>query len=134
MKPTPQDFYTIFCNCKFRKVVEMMQEGFSGMFFVLKILENAEEGLLAGDISAVFGVTTARTAVILATLERKGYIHKARGKDDARKTIVTITERGSRALAERKARIFGELDLILQRLGERDADEMYHILQKLMSN
>lgn len=134
MKPIVDDFYSLCCKHKFKNVTEIIQEGFSGMYFVLRLLSAKPTGLLAGDISSAFGVTTARTAVILSTLEAKGYIIKAKSSTDARRTLVTITDEGKIALNERENKIFVAIDTILQKLNERETVEFYHILQKLLDD
>lgn len=130
MKPTAQDFYSVFCNHKLKKVSETLRDGFSGMYVVLRILDEAESELSAGDISEIFGVTTARTAVILKTLEQKGYVSKRSG-DDARITMVKITAEGRAALNTRKEKVFVEVDGFLDKLTDEEATTLYNILKKI---
>lgn len=127
-----KDFYLLFCNHKFKKVTETIQDGFSGMYFVLRLLSDAPNGLSAGEISKIFHVTTARTAVILATLKKKGFIAKTKCSLDARKTIVKITEKGTEALSKRKAKIFNSIDGFLVKLDPSEKENLYVILQKLL--
>lgn len=131
MKPTTQDFYLLFCNHNFKKVSEIIQDGFSGMYFVLRIISDAKRELSAGDISDAFQVTTARTAVILSTLEKKRFISKSKSKDDARKTIVKLTESGKFALENRKNQIFDAINSIFSKLNEEELKSFYTILEKL---
>lgn len=134
MKKTAQDFYLLFCNHKFKKVSETIQDGFSGMYFVLRILAEAGKDLFAGDISDIFKVSTARTAVILNTLEKKGFVFKSKSDVDARKTVVRITESGQKILEDRKNRIFTALDKFLAKLNEEETQQFYNILNKLLTN
>lgn len=127
-----KDFYLLFCNHKFKKVTEIIQDGFSGMYFVLRILSDAPNGLSAGEISKTFKVSTARTAVILATLKKKGYIVKSKCSLDARKTIVQITEKGRKAVEERKNKLFGSIDNFLKKLTEDEKQNLYSTLDKLL--
>lgn len=132
MRQTAQNFYLLFSNHKFRKVTDVLSDGVSGMCVVLKILSDAQKELSAGDISDIFGVSTARTAVILNTLEKKGLISKSKSEEDARKTIVSITDEGRKTLEERKKILFFEIDKFLGKLDERETQELYNILQKLL--
>ncbi len=134
MKKNAKDFYLLFCNSKFRNVSETIQEGFSGMYYVLKILSDSNSELSAGDISNEFEVSTARTAVILNTLERKGYIKKSKSIQDGRKTIVLLTEEGSNALQIRKNKILSVLDTYINKLNKQETDEFYFLLEKILSN
>lgn len=133
MELNSQDFYLLFSSGKFRKISEIVQDGFSGMYYVLKILADAKSELSAGNISETFGVSTARTAVILNTLEKKGYIIKSKSKLDARKTIVRLTKSGETALNERKEIILSFIDEFLQKLDDSEKSDFYKLLTKLIS-
>lgn len=134
MAPTTQDFYFLFCDHKFKKFSETLQEGFFGMYFVLKILSEAKSELSAGDISNTFGVSTARTAVVLNTLEKKGFVKKTKSDTDARKTIVKITNIGKNILEERKSKLFGVLDTFLNKLTKVEQEQFFALLKKLLTN
>lgn len=134
MQLTSQDFYMLFCNHKFKKISETIQDGFSGMYFVLRLLSESKDFLLAGDISQLFQVTTARTAVILNTLEKKGFVSKSKCEDDARKTKVEITSLGIEALIERKKKILGTIEHFLNKLDETEKVQFFDILKKLLIN
>lgn len=131
--PTAQDFYLLFCSHKFKKMNESLKDGFTGIYYALRILAKAKHSLSAGDVSELFGATTARTAVILATLEKKGFIEKSKAKDDARKTIVSITPQGVEALNARKTFVFESIDKILARLEQSEVVMLYNIVQKLLA-
>lgn len=132
MRPTACDFYDLFCNNKFKKITESIQDGFSGMYFVLRILaENTQ--LIAGDISEMFGVSTARTAVIITTLEKKGYVVKSKSVNDARKTVVSITEKGRLVLNGRINKIFNTVNEFLSKLSDEEVNKFYIILKKLLN-
>lgn len=132
MNKSAQDFYFLFSNHKFKKVTDVLQDGFSGMYVVLKIIKDAERELSAGDISDIFGVTTARTAVVLTTLEKKEYIIKSKSANDARKTIVKITPKGNKVLEERKDELFVAINAFLSKLNANEIDNLYKIIEKLL--
>lgn len=131
MELTANDFYNLFCNREFKKISEPILDGFSGMYFVLKILAEHDH-LIAGDISEIFGVSTARTAVILSTLEKKGYVIKNKSVSDARKTVVSITERGQTVLKERVDKICNTVNHFLSKLNEEEVQKLFSILKKLL--
>lgn len=133
MKLSANDFYLLFCNHKFKKITEALQDGFTGIYFVLRILADSENELSAGDIAEAFNVTTARTAVILTTLEKKGFITKTKSSQDARRTIVKITDVGMKALEDRKEKVFASVDGFLSKLTKSEVKEFYKILQKLLT-
>lgn len=133
MAKTANDFYLLFCNNEFKKVTETINDGFSGMYFVLKILSDTSKEFSAGDISETFQVSTARTAVILKTLEGKGYIIKSKSKNDARKTIVKITDKGTEILNERISVLLSKINGYLSKLNDYECENFYEILKKLLS-
>lgn len=126
------DFYTLVCGNKFKKISETIQDGQGGMYYVLKILSESACELTAGEISERFQVSTARTAVMLSTLEKKGYIEKAKAKDDGRKTIVKITPLGENTLKDRMYRILCVFDEYLEKLDMLEREELYNLLNKLL--
>lgn len=133
MKLSAKDFYLLFENHKFRAATEIMHDGLSGMFFVLKVLSDANADLSAGDVADILGVTTARTAVVLSTLEKKGYITKSKSSIDGRKTIVRLNDEGAMALEERRAQLFGMVDQLLGKLSKIEVEQLHNILKKLLS-
>lgn len=131
---TSLEFYSLFCDKRFRKVSDLIQDGFKGLFFVLKVLETNDNEVTAGDISLKIGVSTARTAVILNTLESKGYITKGKSNSDARKTIVKLTNEGLIALNKRKSEVIASIDDFLLTLDEEDREQLYLLLHKVLKD
>lgn len=131
--PTVQDFYLLFCSHKFKKMNEQMKDGFTGMYHALRILAKAKRSMSAGDMSELFGATTARTAVLLSTLEKKGFVEKSKCEEDARKTIVSITQKGIDAVNARKEFIFSAIENLLARLEPSEVESLYNIAKKLLS-
>lgn len=134
MKLSANDFYLLFENHKFRAATEIMHDGLSGMFFVLKVISDVHADMSAGDVAEILNVTTARTAVVLSTLEKKGFITKFKSNEDARRTIVRITEEGAIALEKRRVQLFGMVDQLLGKLSKGEIKDLYKILQKLLTD
>lgn len=133
MKPTARDFCELICKCNSRKFTDFLQDGFSGMFVVLKYIKETKGEISAGDISQNFCVSTARTAVILSNLEKKGYITKTKSPVDARKTLVHLTENGRKALKEREQQVVCVIDSLIKKLTDEEVQNFYHIIEKLIS-
>lgn len=129
-----QTFYTLLSNGKFKQISSVLQDGFSGIYLVLKTLDDAQTPISAGDISTSLGVSTARTAVALACLEKKGFIKKSKFHLDARKTMVEITESGKNALEDRKNDIFALINQFLDKLNDKEKICLFDILKKLLSD
>ncbi len=133
MKLDGSAFYNLCSNNNFRKIVEKIEDGYSGIFYILKILSEAKGELTAGDIAEKFGASTARIAVALSNLEKKGYILREKSKKDARITIVKITNEGVLALNKRKSDLFESIDYYLSKLSPKEKKSFYQSLQKLIS-
>lgn len=133
MELTAEDFYLLFCNRKFKKVIEPLADDLTGMYFVLRILQDNKNELLAGDISSFFGVSTARTAVVLKTLSRKGYVKTFKSILDRRKTIVRITEKGIAVLNARTSKIIEKINEPLSKLSEEEKISFYQVLSKILN-
>lgn len=131
MKRTAEDLYNELICCDLKQPYKLFQDGFAGMFVVLRFLQKSE-GVLAGDISDALGITTARTAVVLNTLQRKGYIEKTKFSQDARKTIVKITENGKHALEKRKEIIINMINSFISILDNSEVETLYNITKKIV--
>lgn len=129
-----QTFYTLLSNNKFKQITSVLQDGFSGIYLVLKILNDSQNPISAGDISESLNVSTARTAVALACLEKKGFIKKSKFHLDARKTMVEITPNGKTALNARKNDVFAMINQFLDKLNEQEKICLLDILKKLLSD
>lgn len=129
-----QDFYALLCAKKFKHITSILQDGLSGIYLVLKILSESSSPLSAGDISVSLGVSTARTAVALTTLQKKGYIKKFKPGLDARKTMVELTPAGIDAFEKRKKELFLIIDKSLSWLDDSEKCCFYDIVKKLLSD
>ena len=81
-KAQPVDF--------FKRINEIQ----AGIGAVLRVLYEYDGTVTAGQISEILEVSTARVAVLLKKMDSKGLITKKHSTDDARVTIVSITEHG----------------------------------------
>lgn len=134
MRPTSQEFHELVCKGHSRKFADFLQDGFSGMFVVLKYIKETEGEISAGDISQKFCVSTARTAVILSNLQKKGYITKTKSSADARKTLVQLTEQGKEAILKREEKIISMIDELLDKLTDQEAESLYNIIKKIIAH
>ncbi|MFI3176628.1 MAG: MarR family winged helix-turn-helix transcriptional regulator [Eubacteriales bacterium] len=75
-----------------------MREHESGTIAVLKFLSEQETNVKSKDISSALGISTARMAVLLKKMERKGFIIKTNSQVDGRITIVSLSEQGHRIM------------------------------------
>lgn len=76
-------------------------------------------------------VSTARVSILINKLEVKGYVERKTVEDDARKTIISLTEEARvyhQALEDKMTEMFaGMIDYV----GKDDLDAFINILEKI---
>ena len=84
------------------------------------------------DISLRMGVTSARVATILKGLERRGLLTRRIDRQDARQTVVELTEEGSAFILRHRRAVKERFARTLRALGHEDAAELVRIMKKLV--
>lgn len=128
-----EDIYQRFDCLAAVKAMRFKDDEFKGIFVILRLLRKQNRAMIAGEIATLLQVSTARIAVALKTLESKKYIIKSKMKEDARKTIVDITNDGLLALKEREKNIVHMIESHLNKLTEEETLQFQHIIVKLLS-
>lgn len=117
-------------NCK--RVTTFFNEWTKGLYVILRMINISEKEVVAGDISNALGVSTARVAVALATLERKKWIKKHKSVLDARKTVVELTDLGRSILKEREEELKEIIVLYLDKLTDEEVIQFLNIVKKTL--
>jgi DNA-binding MarR family transcriptional regulator len=110
---------------------KLIQEGIQGEAFILHFIKKQRNGVIPGQISESLGISSARVATVLNSLEGKGFITRKIDNDDMRRIIVELTEKGIEQADEQRKRHMKMMKNILMRLGEEDAKEYVRITGKL---
>lgn len=110
-----------------RQINESMQ----GEAFVLKYLAYHGGSVLPSEISNVMGISSARIAATLNSLERKGLITRNIDTGDRRRILVNLTSEGKTVADEHNQQILEKTSNMLSLLGEHDAREYVRITGKL---
>lgn len=106
-------------------------EALQGEEFVLRYISLRGGDVLPGEISTEMSVSSARIATALNSLEKKGLVTRQIDKNDRRKIIIGITQKG-KDLAEKQYHIaVSGIAKILVLLGDHDAKEYVRIMSKL---
>lgn len=90
---------------------------FSGTNYILCYLIEQDKEVTSGDISSALNMSTPRMSAALNTLEKKNYIKRKRYKNDARKTIIVITEDGINYLNELQNKMINFIVYLIEKLG-----------------
>lgn len=115
----------------YRQVLTTLEKGYKGLYVILKVIRNNNGEVIAGDIASELNISTARVAVALKTLEKKKYIVKHKGKDDARKTVVSLTKLGSEVLENREKEIIDLIEKLLSNLSDNEIEQLINIIDKV---
>lgn len=121
------------CQSKnWRSLVKLIDEGYKGLFVILRILSDEAASLSAGALAVKTGVSTARIASALNTLESKGFVRREKVKGDGRKVQISLTEDGKTALENRKRKVEEMIEPMLGNLSDEEASSLFFILKKLL--
>ncbi|MGN0383654.1 MAG: MarR family winged helix-turn-helix transcriptional regulator [Eubacterium sp.] len=117
-----------------RTVVDDMGKG-EMMILGCCIGESKKNGnITPGEISTFTGVSSARVAVVLNNLEKKGYIVRESDLNDRRKIIVRVTQYGMEYANAKMQEGIKMLKNIFEAIGEDDAREFVRIVKKMHDN
>ena len=102
-----------------------------GEAFLLMYLWKKQGSATPGELGKAMKISSARVAAALNNLERKEMIIRKAEERDRRKIRVELTAKG-----EEKARQWQQIplqmtSLLMERLGEEDAQNMLHILKRI---
>lgn len=115
----------------YRKIINTFEEGYKGLYLILKVIRDHSGEIIAGEIASKLNISTARVAVALNTLERKKYIIKHKSKDDRRKTVVELTETGLKVLGMRETKLLILFNSILESLDKEEINKIISIIYKI---
>ncbi len=128
-----EEMKTICKSQKWREIAKFVDEGFRGVFVILRILDERDEKITAGDLARETNVSTARVASALNALEKKNYVKREVDDSDARKVVVRLTKDGKKAVEERKARIEEIVSPLFGKLTDEETINFFDALKKLLS-
>lgn len=118
-----QELFEIMDPEKHRPPHEPMNKMMHGEMAVIRLLDKADEGLLAGEISRKLNMTTARIAAVLNSLEKKDMILRKNDPADKRRVLVCVTATGQAVCREKRESIKRHMQRMLEQMGEHDASE-----------
>ena len=108
--------------------IDMVQRG---ICCVLAYLKNSDGEVVAGDLAKELNVSSARISALLKKMEKKRFIIRRNSSGDARKTVVEITPEGIDYIDAETERILSQIELLIEKVGQRDLDEFIRISYKI---
>lgn len=110
---------------------KQLDESMQGEHFVLHLISFHQRSILPSEISNRMGISSARIAAALNSLERKGLITRQIDTSDRRRILVDLTAEGKALADEQHKKAMEMLTNTLRQLGELDAREYVRITGKL---
>lgn len=118
---------------KWRDLVGLIDDGYKGVFVILRILDESDGEVLAGDVAREMNVSTARVARALNYLEEKSYVARGGSASDARKVVISLTDEGKDALEKRKRSISEIVSPLFANLTDEETAELFRLLNKVLN-
>ena len=112
---------------------ERISETTKGIAAVLGYLYETGETVTAGQISKVMNVSTARVAVLLKKMENKGLIIKETGTNDARTTVVRLSELGIKNAERLHNEIYSQISRMIDSIGMERLMEFIAVSKEIRS-
>lgn len=110
---------------------KQIDESMQGEHFVLHLISFHKRSVLPSEISNTMGISSARIAAALNSLERKGLITRQIDISDRRQILVDLTPEGKAMADEQHQKAMEILRNTLRQLGENDAKEYVRITGRL---
>ncbi len=89
----------------------------AGIRAILKILNETDSKVTAGDLSEFMKVSTARIAVLLKKMEAKGLIEKERDSADGRVVVVKLSAQGKELADKFRANLYAHIGEMIDKIG-----------------
>ena len=99
-------------------------------FFLLAALDH-KEVLTMSAIAKKMGHTTAAASGLVARLENLGYVVRTSGREDRRKVLVCITEKGSALVRRIREEMVGNLMNVMRHLSPSEQKAWLQIYSKI---
>ena len=115
---------------KSKSLAKLSQIG-HGEIFALQVIAGHDSDITPGDISKAACTTPARIAAELNSLENKELITREIDPSNRRRILVRLTADGEKAVAKNHGEFIDAAVMLLEQLGERDAQEYVRIIGKL---
>lgn len=126
-KLTPKRFLDELFEVRPKTFFRQVDDCNRGLFMIMRMLFDAEQPVLAGEISEKLELSTARVATALKTLESRGNIVRHAAESDRRKVEVSLTEQGKKALSRATDELFSLIGFMIEQVGEKDIWEFLRI-------
>lgn len=114
-------------------ITKSIEEYTQGEYKVLQYLAtNRGQEVLPSMLSDALGLTTARIAATLNTLEKKALVQRKPSREDKRKVLVIATPEGILRVELKRKAIGKALSALVAGIGKKEAKELNRLLGELI--
>lgn len=99
----------------------------SGMRFIMIYLNESNNNVYASELSERMGISRARITILIKKLIAKDFVVKIQAKDDARKDIIKLTEKGKTEINKEKERVFNNIIKVIDTLGIKKVNQFIEL-------
>ncbi len=114
-----------------KKPISKVQMRAQGEPLVLHLLAHHPEGMVAGELRQIMGVSSARVAAILSNLERKDLVIRLIEAEDRRRLRIMLTPAGQKQAEEDDTFIIHHMEQCLSALDDEEIQCCIGVLHKL---
>lgn len=126
------EFMETMVQVRRRKSQKHINDSMHGENFVLFYISKNKGNIVPSDISNEMGISSARIAATLNSLEGKGFITRRIDGEDRRRILINLTDTGREQVNKQYKLIMGITTNMLKNLGDEDAVEFVRIMKKLV--
>ena len=112
---------------------KQLGECMQGEHFVIMYIAQQRGSVLPSKISKIMGISSARIAAALNSLERKGLVTRQIDPNDRRRILVDLTPAGQAKAAAKTQLLRERTTLMLTLLGEDDAKDLVRLIKRLVA-
>ncbi|HHT17693.1 MAG TPA: winged helix-turn-helix transcriptional regulator [Papillibacter sp.] len=103
-----------------------------GEMFILNYLYDRSEGARPSELSSAMHAGSARVAMMLKSLEAKGFIARRPDEKDRRRVIVTITPLAAEEVSTERGKVRKKIQRVIDAIGLEETQDFLRILKKML--
>lgn len=126
-----KEFMETMHHMRKRKGQKELNDSMQGESFVLFYISHHKDNVTPSDISNAMGITSARIAATLNSLESKGFIERRIDTQDRRRILIDLTKTGKEHVQKHYDMVMTITKNMLKYLGEDDSKEFIRIMKRL---
>lgn len=103
----------------------------SGMGYIMLKLYNAKDEVYAINLSKDMQISRARVTMLLRKLISRGFIVKQQSQIDARKEIITITNKGRDEVGAIKKKMLNDISKLIDKMGIEKVNQFLELSKEI---